>query len=417
MTTIVAPPPGEAHDSLVVATHHPAAVVARLQYFDWLRAIAVFGVVVYHALLPFASAAWFMRNEEQSVLLSVVVSVLQLFGLPLLFLIAGASARFALQTRSVRAFLAERAARLLVPFAAGALLMGPPVGYLSALYAGTWSGSFLEFLPAYPRIVLGYNPGSGFSPVHLMAFGLHLWFLAWLFVYAALASPLFAFLSSARGRSSVDTLARLARRRGVALLFAVPVTLPILALFAFGSPGRWDWWAFGWFGVYFVVGYLLYADERLVTAARRDLVPAVVAGVLGSAALAALDFPGWAARPQTFGAEYFLMLGLVGVTSWAWTLALLGFGMRARFMQRPLPASVAEAALPLYVLHYPIVLVISFFVIQWPLGLGTKILINSLAGVGTSCLAAAAAVRLPPLRPLLGLRRGRADTTPRRPAI
>src|SRR6059058_3270663 len=91
-------------------------VARRIHYFDWLRLIAVLGIVVYHALLPFSRGTWFIRNADRSDLLTTVLSLLETFGLPILFLIAGASARFALQNRSVRAFLAERAARLLVPF-------------------------------------------------------------------------------------------------------------------------------------------------------------------------------------------------------------------------------------------------------------------------------------------------------------
>lgn len=386
------------------ASRQPTMPAPRLPYFDWLRAIAVLGIVVYHALLPFANAVWFIKNDERSDLLAAIISVFQAFGLPILFLVAGASARFALQTRSVRAFLTERAARLLVPFVVGSLLMGPPVGYLAGVQNGTWSGSFLEFLPAYPRIVLDYNPNAGLSPILLVAFGMHLWFLAWLFLYSAFGAPIFAFLSSARGRSRVDALARLARRRGATLLFAAPITLPILVLFAYGMPGRWDWWAFAWFGVVFLVGYLLFCDDRLAAAARRDMVPALVVGVLGSAALSALDFSRWAARPHTLDATYFLMMSLVGITGWAWTLALLGVGMRVGFMQRPLPAYAAEATLPLYVLHYPIVVAFSFLVIQWPLGLGTKILVNAALGVGASLLVVVAALRFPRLRPLLGLR-------------
>ena len=389
------------------ASRQLAMPVPRIHYFDWLRTLAVLGIVIYHTLLPFASAAWFIRNDERSDLLMAVISVLQTFGLPVLFIVAGASAGFALQTKSVRAFLTERTARLLVPFVVGSMLMGPPVGYLSGIHNGTWSGSFLEFLPAYPRIVLDYNPNAGLSPVLLLAFGMHLWFLAWLFLYAALAAPIFAFLSSSRGWSSVNALARLARRRGTTLLFAAPITLPVLGLYAHGVPGHWDWWAFGWFGVVFVVGYLLYCDDRLVAAARRDMVPALVVGVLGSAALSALDFSHWAASPHSYDATYFLMISLFGITGWAWTLALLGIGMRVGFMQRPLLAYAGKATLPLYILHYPIVVAFSFLVIQWPLGLGTKTLVNAVLGVGASLLVVVAALRFPLLRPLLGLRRPR----------
>jgi glucans biosynthesis protein C len=378
----------------------------RIHYFDWLRAIAVLGVVLYHALLPFGRGLWFIRNAQLSNVLGAVVSVLSTFGLPILFLVAGASARFALQRRSTRAFLAERARRLLVPFVIGTVLLTPPAGYLMGLHSGTVSGSFLQYLVAYPGVVFDYQRTVGLSPRNLEV-GMHLWFLPALFVFAALGSPIFAFLSSDRGRSVVDALAGLARRPGAMLLIAIPTTLPILALYAFGSPGVWDSWAYGWFGVVFLVGYVMYTDDRLVAAARRDLVPALVVGVLMTTALVAADFAGWASAPHTFSASYVLMLSLYGITGWAWTLALLGVGMHLAFMQRPLNPRVGEAVLPMYVLHFPIVIAITFAVVQLPLDLWAKLGMNIGLGVAASLLVTAVAIRVPFLRLLLGVRRAR----------
>lgn len=73
----------------------------RVHHLDWLRAIAVVGVVMYHALLPFSS--WlFIANDQRSAVLIGIVVLLVAFGLPILFLVAGASTRFALETRSTR---------------------------------------------------------------------------------------------------------------------------------------------------------------------------------------------------------------------------------------------------------------------------------------------------------------------------
>lgn len=383
----------------------------RIHYLDWLRALAVLGVVVYHALLPFADETWFIRNAEQSELLMAIVVVFQTFGLGILFVVAGASARFALETRSRRAFLRERAARLLVPFLVGAVVFGPPVWYLSGLHNRTWSGSFLEFLPAFPGIVADYAVRNvGPSPALLATLGMHLWFLAWLFAYAALGLPIFAFLSSARGRSFSNALARLMRRRGTTLLFALPIGLPILLLFAHARPGLWDWWAFGWYGVTFVIGYIMYSDRRLLAAVRRDFLVALSVALVGTAALAATGFASWASARHEYDARYAVMVSLFALTSWAWTLVLVGVGMRAKFMQRRLRSRAGEAVLPTYVLHLPIVIAISYVVVQWPLGLWLKVPINIGLGVGVTLLAVTAALQVPFLRLAMGLPAARAST-------
>lgn len=381
-----------------------ATTSTRIHYLDWLRTLAVLGVVVYHALLPFADDTWFIRNAERSELLMAIVAVFQTFGLGILFLVAGASARFAFEMRSNRGFIRERSARLLVPFVVGAVVFGPPVWYLSGLHNETWSGSFLEFLPAFPGIVADHALHNvGPSPALLATIGMHLWFLVWLFTYAALGLPLFAFLSSARGRSFSNAIARLMRARGTTLLFALPVGLPILLLLAHARPGLWDWWAFGWYGVTFVIGYIIYGDRRLIAAVRRDVVITLSVALLGTAALIATGFASWASARHEYDARYFLMVGLFALTSWAWTLVLLGVGMRAKFMQRRLDAGAGEAVLPTYVLHLPIVIVISYFVVQWPLGLWLKVPINIGLGVGVTLLAVAALLRVPFLRFVTGV--------------
>jgi glucans biosynthesis protein C len=409
MTSIVATPPTELSGSVFDRDAASQATVPgqRIHYFDWLRAIAVLGVVVYHTFLPFARSTWLVRNAEQSDLLLAVVLLFETFGLAILFLIAGVSARFALQHRSVRVYLGERAGRLLLPFVVGALVVVPPTGYIIGRHIGTVSGSFLAYLMAHPSTVLAYTfTNVGLSPELLTSVGMHLWFLGWLFICSALALPTFAFLKSAIGRSCVDALARLARWRGAMLLLGVPVTLPRLVLYALSSADQgWALEAFAWYAIIFVVGCLLYTDDRFVAAARRDLGLALIVAVVGSAALLAADFVQWSAVPQTYGAKYFLMLSLVGITGWAWTLTVLGVGMRAGFMQRPLPARAGEAALPTYVLHFPIVIAISILVVQWPLGIGAKILVNGLLGVAASLLVATALLMISLLRPLLGVRR------------
>jgi hypothetical protein len=101
------------------------------------------------------------------------------------------------------------------------------------------------------------------------------------------------------------------------------------------------------------------------------------------------------------------MVGLYVLTGWAWTLVMLNLGMRTAFMQGLLPFLANQAVLPVYVVHLPIVLAISFVVVQLPLGLLPKALAIVGLGVGIAALVALVALRLPVLRVLLGARRRR----------
>jgi hypothetical protein len=69
-------------------------------------------------------------------------------GMPLLFLISGMGARYAMRTRSAAAFARARLARLSVPFAFGPVLLVPPMFYIEALGRMAPSGSCTGATPA-----------------------------------------------------------------------------------------------------------------------------------------------------------------------------------------------------------------------------------------------------------------------------
>lgn len=377
----------------------------RIPYFDWLRALAVVGIVVYHALLPFTDG-WWINNAERSDLLTAVVLFFETFGLPLLFLIAGASASFALRSRTPGAFVRERATRLLVPYLVGVVLLTPPMMYLAAIHQGTTTHGFLAWLAGYPAYAADWVGSIGLSP-RLFEIGFHLWFLAWLFCLSALALPLWASLGSDAGRRLIDGLVRVLGRTGSTLLVAIPLAIPPFILFA-PAPDERDWWTFAWYGMFLVTGFVLYRDERLVAAVRRDLLPALVVGVAGVIGLTVFGFDAWAETQAEVGfvydGTYTFMVGLYGLTGWCWTLVLLNLGLRARWMRQPMPAIASRAVLPLYVVHLPIVIGVASVVVEWPLPLLPKAILNVVLCAGLSAAVALLATRAPVIRGLLGVR-------------
>ena len=382
------------------------SVGERIHYIDWLRAAAVVGVVVYHSLLPFGTSKWHINNAERSGLLTTVLLVFETFGLGLLFLLAGASARFALRRRSPRVFLMERGRRILIPFVVGTLLLTPPMMYIAAVHDGSTSESLLTFLAAWPAGAIAWALETGISP-RLFSIGFHLWFLGYLFAFSALGLPVFRLLSSVRGRALLDALGRAARWPGASLAFALLIALPPLVLLPL-APDEFDWWQFGWFGAYFLVGYVLYGDDRLVAAVRRDVIPALLVALTTLAGLIVLNFNGWVASHEGMGysydATYLLMIVMYAVGGWAWTLVLLNVGLRLRVLQRPLPRVAGEAVLPLYILHLPVVLLVTSIVVTWPFGLLPKALIVTAASLAGSIAITAALLRATPARILLGVR-------------
>ena len=70
---------------------------SRRYYLDWLRVFAMLGVFLFHATAPFADIGFNIENAEQSTAIMLFHGFLATWGMPLFFLIAGASAWLALQ--------------------------------------------------------------------------------------------------------------------------------------------------------------------------------------------------------------------------------------------------------------------------------------------------------------------------------
>src|SRR5512136_1934883 len=97
----------------------------RLPYLDWLRVLAILMVFLFHAVHPFDFGDWQVKNVEQSEILTIILLLLSIWGMPFFFLVAGAGSWFALQKRSGYQYMQERFYRLLIPFIVGFILFSP----------------------------------------------------------------------------------------------------------------------------------------------------------------------------------------------------------------------------------------------------------------------------------------------------
>ena len=61
---------------------------ARLHYLDWLRVLAILMVFLFHAVHPFDSGDWQVKNADHSEILTIIRLILGIWGMPFFFLIA-----------------------------------------------------------------------------------------------------------------------------------------------------------------------------------------------------------------------------------------------------------------------------------------------------------------------------------------
>lgn len=382
-----------------------ATRAVRLFYLDWLRVIATLGVFLFHASDVFNTAGFEIKNAEQSDLITMIQGAFYPWGMPLFFFVAGAGSWFALRRRSASQFTRERTLRLLVPFLTGTLLLGPLQLYLS------WRHRVETGVIDWPFSAFVAERFARSGPKLFGAIGYHMWFLGYLFAFSLLALPLLVWLKGETGQRWVEWLVKLCAPRGGILLFILPLVVVRLLLQPF-FPIEHDWSDFFSFGLFFVLGYLMFADERFTQLIRRDWWILLTVGLVGlyafGAVVTSIDEFNMEKAPATW--LEFLVWVLVAACGWCGTALMLFVGMRYLDHDSKVLRYGQETLLPFFVIHQPVVLAVAYFVVQRQANLWIKFLIVTLASFVISIgLTEWLIKRVAILRLLFGMKSGQPE--------
>ena len=138
---------------------------------DWLRVIAIFLLLIYHIAIvfqPWATLIGFMRSDDLLEQLWIPMTFLNVWRIPLLFFVSGMGVYFAMQRRSIKELLVDRAKRILFPYLFGIVAIVPLHIFI-----------FQKF----------YH-----LPLRYTAHPAHLWFLGNIIIYISILFPLFRWL-------------------------------------------------------------------------------------------------------------------------------------------------------------------------------------------------------------------------------
>ncbi|WP_273485239.1 acyltransferase family protein [Desulforamulus ruminis] len=140
----------------------------RKNYIDNIRSATIVLVLIYHVVYIFNSVGVVSNIPVQGIpALDSICYFLYPWFMCLLFVVAGISARYSLQTRSTRQFARERVQKLIVPYLGGAFLLGWLNGWVTAHYVDMFGGHAVPGFVKYLVYCLNIGP---------------LWFLLELFV-------------------------------------------------------------------------------------------------------------------------------------------------------------------------------------------------------------------------------------------
>lgn len=400
----------------------------RFYEIDWLRAFIILALVPCHALGFFTtnSGQYYGTGYSSPIGLSTLMNVGS-WGIALLFLISGAAASAMLVRHSTRQFVSERCLRLLIPFVFASLTLIPLQAYLiihtfpdvigripapsgwNPQFANSPVTFYLWFVGAFFTFLTHYTPQYEFI------FWSHLWFIPRLLVISLLTLPLLLFLRGPRGTRLIAWLAIwLQRHQGGTFLFAAPLGL-VLAVLGW----QWQGWQvvgapdtlnvlaqFLFYTIFYIYGSVIYSDERLRQAVRRD--GGVVAIALGLFFFIITQLPvmGNAALAHDYSAAGILAASLRALAAWMCVMGVLGLSMRLLAFTNWVGSYLTDASYPFYVFHLAVL-----YLVGLPLlASGTQPLLAFLIMVVftyaiTMGIYEVFVRRLPPIRMLFGMKR------------
>ncbi|MEM1384689.1 MAG: acyltransferase family protein [Pseudomonadota bacterium] len=372
--------------------------MARRFDLDWLR-VLLFGLLVLHhtavGFAPFGQAIYGFANDTGGgPPMALAIYWSHGWRLPALFLIAGIGTWFATARGAGAGFMARRITRLLVPFLVGSLVLNLAAGLAVIAILGIEDPDLSSgpewWLPMPPFLAM------------------HLWFLGNLALYTLLCWPLFLV------RERLMALSALPVGWFVAAL-AAAVTAIAVATKPFGAAVTGEGYQLYWYAGIFAGGYVIGAHHTAVLdwAARwvwwllalgfvlfsTEVTLIETARLTSDARAEAYAAGGWATRglAPPFGAQAVAQTAVEGLNAWAWFLAALGLAARYLNQDGPWLRTLSPAVFPVYVLHFPVVLIglalLSLVPWPWPL----ELLLLAVATFTLSGLGYLATTRMGPL--------------------
>ncbi|KPK82639.1 MAG: acyltransferase [Bacteroides sp. SM23_62_1] len=345
--------------------------VIRRYDIDWLRVIAIGLLIIYHigiGFQPWGIFIGFIQNEESLDSLWAPMSMVNIWRIPLLFFVSGMGVSFAIRKRDWKQLLLERTRRIFLPFLFGIFFIVPIHLFLWQKYYGQ---------------DIRYSPDPS-----------HLWFLANIFIYVILLSPLFFYLRRNENGIVNRWLKKMFEHPFGLLLIVVPFILEAVLV----KPETYQMYAMTLHG--FLLGLLAFffgftciksgnAFWQTTLQYRWFLLTVAVALFLIRAIVFDLSAPNY----------------LMAIESNMWIFTVFGFGYKYLNHPGKILSYLSQGAYPIYIIHMIFLYLASFLIFPMKIPAILKfILVVVFTITGSFAFYDLVIKRAVFLRPLFGLK-------------
>ncbi len=356
---------------------------ARRHDIDALRVIAIGLLIIYHITIVFqpwgSLIPGFFQNQDPIESLWLFSGLINVWRIPILFVVSGMGVAFSMQKRSFEGLMSERSLRILLPLVFGSMVV-TPLGW----------DVFLMSKNSNHVIFSQYSANPG-----------HLWFLVNIFLYTICSSPLLFYLK----KNSNSSIAKLTKF----LTGSIYGLIVLVALFALEAEVFVNSWRFGRvaFELYagslhgFVMGWLCFLSGfififtgngfwNIVKSHKNNMF--IFAGCLYLARVLwgePMVNPPW----------------LMAIESCMWMFSIFGYSYSFLNQKNKLFSYLSPAAYPVYITHMLFMNIACYFVLPMEINAFLKfflVVLLTFAGCLLSYEFLISKLRI--LRPLFGLK-------------
>jgi len=343
---------------------------------DAMRIFAMLTIFFFHSARFFDPYSWHLKNTETSTFVAIFVGFINMWSMPLFFLISGVATWYGLDARTGGQYILERVKRLLIPmFTVGVFLLLPPQYFFELTTNKGFTGSFGESYALYfSQIFINHGPSSFYSTF----WSGHLWFIQQLFLVSLFTLPVLTYLKSDSGRSKISRLADKCDRVGGIFLLVIPIALISVCLQWIPQRQEHGWPDFFYYSTFFLIGYIIPMDKHFSESIRKCGWICMLSGIIAFSVEGYLFAKVGYDQILSLSWPYVCFQLAASVGSLSWIVFFLSLAARYLNHKFKTIAYGNEAVLPFYIMHQTIILMVGWVIIQLKLSIPIKYTIISI---------------------------------------
>ena len=314
----------------------------RKQFINNIRWFVVFMLVPYHAACVYRTTylGFFISFQgKHAEFFEYFVFALALWIMPMLFALAGASAVYAIEKRSIGEFVKERIKRLLIPLIVSTILLSPIQMYISNLYHGVYVKGYFwrDVFKFFTSDSFGGYTG-GFSYTGF-------WFIRHLFFMSILLIP-FLWLYVNKGSKFKEVLGK----------FSIPMIMLFAFLPAEGYAINYSDYSFYEFAAWFLLGAVVLTNDEIINKLSKNCWLLMAIMIVGT------YFYCWAIK-NTKWYTFVIWTPCSRLLRWECILAVVGLFKRCFDKENGFTRYMTDSSYGYYIFHQTILIVVGYFTI------------------------------------------------------